>query len=104
MTRKDIERRLRALEPPTRSADGGLYVRDLDAEIEKDTRRILEADDPVAEYARMLMETATARGGELSFEEALKIAEEINEVVYTPWLSKEHAEPGGRRRDGSPVP
>jgi hypothetical protein len=98
MTRRDIERRLRALEPPTRSDDGGLYVRDLEAEIEKDTRRLLEADDPVAEYARMIQEAAVLRGGEMPHEAALDEAREIMEAVSEPWLSQERAPAGGRWR------
>lgn len=104
-TKKDVQKRIKALEPKKSDIySGPPYVLDVMAEIEADAKRLREADDPDVEYAKMLMESSTARGGELSFEEALKIAEETNEAVYTPWLSKEHTKPGGRRRDGYPIP
>lgn len=97
-TKRDLERRLRALEPCAANWSDGLLVRDVIAEIEEDAKRLLEAEDPILEYGLMLQEAAALRGGEMSQEAAKAEAEELWQALSKPWLSKERARAGGTQR------
>lgn len=97
-TKRELERRLRALEPDVENWYDGLLIRDVMGEIEEDKQRLLAAEDPILEYAFQLQEVATLRGGEITLEDAKREAEEIMEAVSAPWLSKERAWAGGKQR------
>lgn len=102
--KSNLERRLESLERITKlESERECYVKDVIGEIERDKDRLVQAflrggeDEYHEESIRMFSDI---RGHHLSREEAEALVDEIDRAVFTPWLSKERAPAGGRRRDG----
>lgn len=82
-TRRELERRIKALEPLGEASKyEALFVRDVMVAIDSDEDEI----------GNML--------GEKHSRDVKKAIEAKEDVFYTPWLSKDHAEPGGKQRAG----
>ncbi len=80
-TRRELERRLKALEPPGEASKFDcLLVRDVIAAIDSDEDEI----------GNML--------GEKHSRDVKKAIEDKDEVFFLPWLSKDRSQPGGKWR------